>query len=76
MSRTPPEIQPSRPLLRKLRSLDVEAEYGIPQQTQANWRCAGKGPPFERVSSRMVVYDRADLEAYFAARKVTPGRVG
>lgn len=73
MSRTPPEIQPSRSL-QKLRSRDVESEFGIPPQTQANWRCAGKGPPYIRLSSRMIVYDRADLERYFADRKVTPGR--
>ena len=60
----------------KLRPSDVEAEFGIPQQTQANWRCQGRGPDFIRLSARHILYDRADLEKFFSDHKVEPGKAG
>lgn len=58
----------------KLRPSGVEAEYGVPSQTLANWRCQGKGPAYSRLSARMIVYDRNDVEKFFSDHKVTPGR--
>jgi hypothetical protein len=60
----------------KLRPSGVEDEYGVPQQTLANWRCQGKGPPFSRLSARMIVYDRNDVEKFFNDHKVEPGKAG
>ena len=58
----------------KLRPSGVAAEYGVCEQTLANWRCTGRGPAYSRLSARMIVYDRNDVEKYFTDRKVTPGR--
>ena len=60
--------------VRKLRPSGVAAEYGVPEQTLANWRCQGRGPDFVRVSSRLIYYDRDALEKFFSDRTVTPGR--
>ena len=61
------------PLL-TLRPRDVKREYGWELQTQANWRSTGRGPEFIRVSPRMVVYERAAIEKWLAARRVAPQR--
>ena len=63
---------PSR--LLTLRPKDVEREYGIPVQTQANWRATGRGPAFIRVSPRMVIIERAAIERFLASRRVEPSR--
>ncbi|MDZ7733973.1 MAG: helix-turn-helix domain-containing protein [Acidimicrobiia bacterium] len=42
---------------------DVSALLGVPTATLANWRCAGKGPPFLRVG-RHVRYRRGDVEGW------------
>ncbi|OGQ00201.1 MAG: hypothetical protein A2Z40_03625 [Deltaproteobacteria bacterium RBG_19FT_COMBO_60_16] len=60
----------------KLRPSGVTAEYGVPEQTLANWRCQGRGPAFMRLSARLIYYDRDDVEKFFSDRKVTPGRTG
>jgi hypothetical protein len=72
MSRTPPDNSS----LENLRPIRLETDYGIPRQTSANWRCAGIGPPFIRISNRMILYPRVDLERWLAERKVTPKRDG
>jgi hypothetical protein len=59
----------------KLRPSGVAAEYGVCEQTLANWRCAGHGPAFSRLSARMIIYDRQDVEQFFTDHKVIPGRV-
>jgi hypothetical protein len=58
---------------RKLRPAGVTAEFGVAGQTLANWRSIGRGPAYSRLSSRMIVYDREDVEKYFSDRKVVPG---
>jgi len=60
----------------KLRPSGVSAEYGVAEQTLANWRSTGRGPAFSRLSPRMIVYDRNDVEKFFTDRKVIPGRAG
>lgn len=57
-----------------LRPRDVEREYGIPEQTLANWRSTGRGPAFIRVSPRMVAYERAAIERWLSSRRVEPSR--
>jgi predicted DNA-binding transcriptional regulator AlpA len=46
---------------------DVSALLGLPVATLANWRCAGKGPPFLRVG-RHVRYRRQDVETWVDAQ--------
>jgi hypothetical protein len=60
----------------KLRPSGVSAEYGIAEQTLANWRSIGRGPAFSRLSARMIVYDRNDVENFFSDHKVEPGKAG
>jgi hypothetical protein len=59
--------------VRKLRPAGVTAEYGIPGQTLANWRSVGRGPAYSRLSARLIVYDRNDVEKFFSDRRVIPG---
>lgn len=56
----------------KLRPSRVTEEYGVPEQTLANWRCQGRGPSYVRVSARLIYYDRNDLERRFPARLLVP----
>lgn len=63
-------------VVNKLRPSGVAAEYGVCEQTLANWRCQGSGPAFSRLSARMIVYDRNDVEKFFNDHKVTPGWMG
>jgi len=37
------------------------------------WRAASAGPPWVRLGGRLVRYRRADLDAFVAANRVTPG---
>lgn len=54
----------------------VETEFGIPQNTQAVWRCLGRyNFPFTKVG-RNVRYRREDLERWLSNRTVNAtGRV-
>jgi len=63
---------PSR--LLTLRPKDIEREYGIPVQTQANWRANGRGPAFIRISPRMIFVERAAIEKWLASRRVESER--
>jgi excisionase family DNA binding protein len=47
---------------------------GITRDALEQLRRRGGGPPFVRVSPRMIRYRRADVEAFFAARVEQPGR--
>ena len=62
-----------QPLL-TLRPRDFKREYGVPEQTQANWRSTGRGPAFVRISPRMVIYERSAIEKWLAARRIEPTR--
>ncbi len=53
---------------------DVEAEYGIGKRKLERWRAEGIGPQYTTVG-RLVYYERAVLEAFFANGRVqTTGR--
>ncbi len=55
----------------KLRS-PAAAEYlGLSASTLAKMRLRGDGPIYAKAGPRVVVYDRADLESWLAARKRT-----
>ncbi len=40
----------------------------VDERTTLRWRTSGDGPPFVRVGPRRVLYRRADLERWLAAR--------
>lgn len=40
----------------------------VDARTTLRWRADGGGPPFVRVGPRRVLYRRADVEAWLAAR--------
>ncbi len=54
-----------------IRPTDLAELLGVPVATLANWRCAGKGPPFLKVG-RYVRYRPRDVERWIAARVTTP----
>jgi predicted DNA-binding transcriptional regulator AlpA len=56
---------------RYLRTPAAAARLGAAAQTLERWRIEGSGPPFVRLSSKLVTYDVEDLDAWCAARKVT-----
>jgi hypothetical protein len=66
----PAEKQP----LLTLRPKDVEREYGISEQTLANWRSTNRGPAWVPISNRMVLYERSCLDKFFSSRRVEPSR--
>jgi hypothetical protein len=47
---------------------------GVQVQTLRNWRYLGIGPPYIRIGSRAIRYDKDDLEKYVAMGKVDPTR--
>jgi predicted DNA-binding transcriptional regulator AlpA len=49
---------------------DIENEYGLSRRwlELAAWR--GDGPPMRRITSRMIRYDREELERWLADRRV------
>jgi predicted DNA-binding transcriptional regulator AlpA len=54
---------------RKLRAPAAAGYLGLSTSTLAKMRLRGDGPPYSKVGSRIVVYDRADLETWLAGRK-------
>lgn len=56
------------------RPTDLGELLGVPVATLANWRCAGKGPPFLKVG-RHVRYRRRDVDKWIADRVSRPGTV-
>jgi hypothetical protein len=37
-----------------------------------NWRWKGEGPPYYRISSRLIRYDMAELENFIKEKSVNP----
>ena len=50
---------------------DIENEYGLSRRWLeiAAWR--GDGPPMRRITSRMIRYERGELEQWLASRRVS-----
>lgn len=66
---------PSVPPLQDTTPLDVETVtrlYGWTQGRLKTWRRRGKGPPFVRMSERVFVYRRCDIERWILARREHP----
>jgi excisionase family DNA binding protein len=56
---------------RLLHAIGVNLPLGVPRATLANWRPAGKGPPFVKVG-RHVRYRRADVDRWVEGQVVEP----
>jgi hypothetical protein len=52
---------------------EVERLYGWDALRLRTWRYRKKGPPFIRVSPRVFVYRRCDIEKWLLARREVPG---
>jgi predicted DNA-binding transcriptional regulator AlpA len=51
-----------------LRSPEAARYLGISESTLNKTRLTGEGPPFVKVTPRVVAYRKADLDAYLEAR--------
>lgn len=49
---------------------DIEAEYGLGRRWLELAALSGEGPPMRRISSRMIRYERGELEQWLADKKV------
>ncbi len=57
----------------KLRPAEVAAEYGeygLTETWLTRQRKKRQGPPFLKISYKVVVYDRNEIEAWLASRRV------
>jgi hypothetical protein len=45
---------------------------GAKPSTLRNWRCAKTGPPFIRITRRLVKYDESDIQKYVVERRFVP----
>lgn len=48
---------------------ELAHRWDLEKRTLANWRCAGRGPAYLKIGSR-IVYPIAEVEAYEAAHLV------
>lgn len=54
-----------------VKSKTLARELGVTKSALAKWRLAGIGPPFLKLSPKMVRYRRSDVEAWKAAHQHT-----
>jgi len=55
---------------KKLNTAEAAEYLGVRPNTLEVWRCKHKGPHYSKIGSH-VLYDMADLEAFFHARAVS-----
>jgi hypothetical protein len=55
---------------RRLRRREAASYIGVSEGFLEKAAVRGDGPPYVRVSARLVVYEVADLDAWMAARRV------
>lgn len=55
---------------------EVAALVGVSVHTVKQWRARGTGPQFTRLSSRAVVYDRAEVERWVREDFTRHGNLG
>jgi predicted DNA-binding transcriptional regulator AlpA len=53
----------------KLRAPEAAAYVGLSSSTLAKMRLRGDGPMYSKAGPRVVIYDKADLEAWLDAQK-------
>lgn len=46
-------------------------ELGVTTKSLERWRATGEGPPFLRVSRKIIRYRKTDVEGFLAARVAT-----
>jgi predicted DNA-binding transcriptional regulator AlpA len=63
---TPLVDRPSNGLLRVR---EAAARLGLSKSTLDKMRCEGRGPRYVKITSKLVGYDPADLDAYAEGRK-------
>lgn len=61
--------------IKYLTPMEVEAMYGVPVGTLAQWRVKGIGPDYFKLGEA-VRYSVADMDAFFEARRVKCHRKG
>jgi len=67
-TRPPMQVAPRPPKgLKRVR--EAAARLGLSKSTLDKMRCDGRGPRFVKVTSKIVGYDPADLDAYAESRK-------
>ena len=64
-----PKVQPSPPPSPFVDSHGAAQFLCVAEQTIANWRLRGGGPPFSKIGAK-ILYDIADLVRFVAERKV------
>jgi hypothetical protein len=64
-----PKVQPSPPPSPFVDSHGAAQFLRLSEQTLANWRLRGNGPPFAKIGTK-ILYSVDDLLAYVAERKV------
>lgn len=65
----PPAPLIARPANGLLRVREAAARLGLSKSTLDKMRCDGRGPRYVKVTSKIVGYDPADLDAYAESRK-------
>ena len=61
----------------QLMSIDDLAAYlGDSKRTIYKYIASGDCPPFMRISSKNIKFDRADVDAWLESKKVFPGKEG
>jgi predicted DNA-binding transcriptional regulator AlpA len=55
-----------------LRTPAASRYLGIPESTLTKLRCQGTGPAFVRLTAKSIGYRKCDLDAFLAARVVSP----
>lgn len=65
----PKEVAVVRPPNGLLRVREAAARLGLSKSTLDKMRCEGRGPPFVKITGKIVGYDPADLDAYAQSRK-------
>jgi hypothetical protein len=66
---------PQTPASRLLTTEEVARLLRVDPSSVRRWRAdqPPQGPPFIRLSERVVLYDATDLQAWLDARRTTPG---
>ena len=52
-----------------LRPVEVAKRYGVSKSKLAKWRLTGDGPPYCKLSRKLVVYDVVALDEWVKARE-------
>jgi predicted DNA-binding transcriptional regulator AlpA len=56
-------------LSKLMRPIDAAHYLGVSESTLAKWRCrVSSGPPYVKLGTRLVAYERAELDAWMRDR--------